>query len=239
MTPWITKPVPFNIGQGVAAGDTGFDKTGIKVYYQFDNTSGGLTNQATTANGFPDGTGSTNDGTNGSGVTLDVAGIIDRAYDYDAGANGYTNIGNDVFTGTGDYSLNVWLYHDLESGNDSGLVGGTNQELAQYQASTDKYIAGNNPTLATTSAIGVNNWDMLSYTRSGTDAIVYFNGTQENTGSNSVNIVSGSWHIGGVSGGSENWHGRIDELCIAHNRVFSSDEIETLFNSGAALNLLA
>ena len=226
-----------NLSVAVSGGVTGFDKSDIIAYYNFDNTTGALVNQATAGNGFDNGSGSTNDGTNGSGVTLGVDGIIDHAYDYDSGANDYTNIGNNIITGTGNYSLNVWLYHDLESGNDAGLLGGTNQELTQYQAATDKYIAGNNPTLATSSTIGVNNWDMLSYTRSGTDAIIYFNGTQENTGSNSVNIVSGSWHVGGVSGGSENWHGRIDELCIA-KRAFTADEITELYNSGAGLSLL-
>jgi len=218
-------------------GNGGFDKSDIIAYYNFDNDTGALVNEATSANGFDDGSGDDNDGTNGSGVTLDVTGIIESAYDYDATSNGYTDIGDDIISGTGDYTLNVWLYHDLESGNDAGLLGGTNQELAVYQASTDKYLGGNNPTLATTSTIDVNEWHMLSYTRSGTTAILYFDGEQENTGTNSTNIVSGSWHIGGVSGGSENWHGRIDELCIAE-RAFTADEISELYNDGDGLSLL-
>jgi len=221
-------------GAGAVAG---FDKDSIIAYYNFNNDTGALVNEATSENGFNDGSGSDNDGTNGSGVTLDVTGIIESAYDYDATSNGYTDVGNDIISGTGDYTFNVWLYHDLESGNDAGLLGGTNQELVTYQASTDKYLGGASPKLATTSTIDVNEWHMLSYTRSGTTAILYFDGEQENTGTNSTNIVSGSWHIGGVSGGSENWHGRIDELCIAE-RAFTAEEITELYNDGDGLSLL-
>jgi len=78
---------------------------------------------------------------------------------------------------------------------------------------------------------------MLSYTRSGTTATLYFDGEEENSGTNSTNIVSGSWHIGGVSGGSENWHGRIDELIIAE-RAFSDQEILNLWGDGDGLSLL-
>ena len=218
-------------------GNGGFDKSDIIAYYNFDNDTGALINEATSDNGFDDGSGDDNDGTNGSGVTLDVTGIIDKAYDYDATSNGYTDVGDDIISGTGDYTINVWLYHDLESGNDAGLFGGTNQELVQYQAASDKYLGGNGPYLATTSTIDVNEWHMLSYTRSGTTAKLYFDGEEESTGSNSVNIVSGSWHIGGVSGGSENWHGRIDELIIA-KRAFSDQEILDLWGDGDALSLL-
>lgn len=228
-----------NIIQPYRYGGGGFDLTSIKVYYKFDETSGtSLENFATTANGFPDGTDTANTGTNGSGVTLDVSGIIDKAFDYDATTNGYTDVGDDIFTGTGDYTLNVWLYHDAESGNDGALIGGTNQEIALYQASTDKYLVGASPYLATTSTIEVNEWHMLSYTRSGGTAILYFDGQQESTGSNSRNIVSGSWHIGGVSGGGENWNGRIDEFCLASGRAFTSDEVDQLWNEGNALSLI-
>jgi len=225
---------------GVAFGGgavAGFDKDSIIAYYNFNNDTGALVNQATSDNGFDDGSGSTNDGTNGSGVTLDVTGIIQSAYDYDATENGYTDCGDDIISGTGDYSFNVWLYHDLESGNDSGLLGGTNQELAIYQASTDKYVGGLTPHLATTSTVEVNQWHMLSYTRSGTTSKLFFDGEEESTGTNSTSINSGSWHIGGVSGGGENWHGRIDELCIAE-RAFTADEITELYNDGDGLSLL-
>jgi len=91
-------------GGGAAAG---FDKSDIIAYYNFDNDTGALVNQATSENGFDDGSGDDNDGTNGSGVTLDVSGIIASAYDYDATSNGYTDVGDDIISGTGDYTINV------------------------------------------------------------------------------------------------------------------------------------
>ena len=218
----------------------GFDKTGILVYYQFCEASGDLINKATTANNFPDGTGSTHDGSVGSAVVYGESGIIGDSYDFYENSNSYVDIGNDIISGTGAFSFNIWLYHDLESANDAGLVGGNNQAICQYQASTDKYILGNNPALATTTSIGLNNWDMCSYTRSaGGDAKTYFNGSLENTGSNSTNIVTGDWFIGGqVPSIAEGWHGKIDE-CLVANIELSADQITELYNSGAGLDLLA
>jgi len=47
MTPWITKPVPFNIGQGAAgAGSTPFDDTGLKCYWKFSASSSPILNSS-------------------------------------------------------------------------------------------------------------------------------------------------------------------------------------------------
>jgi len=218
---------------------TGFDKSNILVYYKFDETSGTvLTNYATTGNGFSDGLGGNNDGTNASGVTVNVSGIIDKAFDYDFSADGYTQIDAQVWEGSGDYSVNLWLYHTLESGNEAVLVGGTNQDLVAYQGSTGLIGAGNTPILKCTTDVPLNTWFMLTYTRSGTDATVYFNGSSENTGTNSTTINGGAWTIGGaLTDIGENWHGRVDEFCFA-DRVFSADEITELYNSGSALSLV-
>jgi len=221
-----------------AAAAAGFDKSNIKVYYNFDNATGNLINQATSANGFSDGTGSTNNGTNAGGVTQDVTGIIDKAYDYDFSADGYTDCEDDIITGSGDFSFNMWLYHTLEDAEEHVLIGGTSQGLAGWRASTDEYMAGNTPFVLCTTTAPLNTWSMLSYTRSGTTQTVYFNGTAEGSNTNSTTINSGTWSIGGaITDIGENWHGRVDELCVA-DRVFSDEEVEQLWNSGAGLSLV-
>ena len=48
MTPWIAKPVPFNIGQGAAAGAavTPIDDTNLMVYWKFSEASGNILNSS-------------------------------------------------------------------------------------------------------------------------------------------------------------------------------------------------
>jgi len=219
---------------------TSFNLDNIKVYYKFDATSGTtLTNYATVANGFPDGTDTTNTGTNGAGVTVNQSGIIDKAFEYDRSATSYTSCGDDIFIGTGDFSYNVWLYHTLEDFGETYLVGGTNQDLGAWRKSTDKYVSGNTGFVATTSSAPLNSWSMITYTRESGTQSIYFNGVFEADNTNSTNIVSGSWWIGGVLPDiGENWSGRIDELIIASGRVFTADEITELYNSGSALSLV-
>jgi len=44
LTPWIAKPVPFNIGQSAAGAgaSAAFDDTGLRAYYKFSETSGDI-----------------------------------------------------------------------------------------------------------------------------------------------------------------------------------------------------
>ena len=225
----------------ISNGNGGFDKTGIKVYYQFNEASGVLENKATTANGFSDGTGATNNSqTVGSSVVYGDSGIIGDSFGFNGTTNAYVDVGNDIISGTGVFSFNMWVYTTSKSGNQSALTGGNNQAVMTFQASTGKYILGNTPTLATTTNAPTNTWSMVSYSRSsGGDAKTYFNGSLENTGSNSTNIITGDWFIGGqVPSINEEWKGRIDE-CLVADIELSADQITELYNSGAGLDLLA
>jgi len=219
-----------------AAMSSGVDKANIKVYYHFDNTSGDLINQATSENGFTNGLGSSNDGTNAGGVTLDVGGKLSRAYDYDFGATGYTAIGSNIFTGTGDFSFNAWVYHTSESAGETWLVAGTNQDMAGW-GSNDKLFGGNTHNVDATTNSTINTWEMTTYTRSSGTQKIYHNGTYEASSSNSTSINSGTWYIGGAGTNiGENWHGRIDEFFLC-DRVLSANEITSLYNSGSGATL--
>ena len=228
------------LGVIAGGGNGGFDKTGIKVYYQFNEASGVLENKATTANGFSDGTGSTNDSqTVGSSVVYGDSGIIGDSFGFNNTAGSYVDVGNDIISGTGSFSFNMWVYTTALSGNQAGMTGGNNQAICQFQASTGKYILGNTPTLATTTNASNNTWSMVSYSRSsGGDSKTYFNGSLENTGSNSTNIITGDWFIGGqVPNISEGWKGRIDE-CLVSDIEMTGDQFTELYNSGAGLALI-
>tara|TARA_Y100000310_G_C20502168_1_gene724557 strand:+ start:196 stop:933 length:738 start_codon:yes stop_codon:yes gene_type:complete len=229
----------FGVAFGGGAGG-GFDKSDIIAYYIFDNDSGTLVNQATSDNGFDDGSGSDNDGTNQAGVTLDVTGIIDKAYSYDADSDSYTDVGADIITGSGVFSYNIWVYTTSLSGNQAAITGGGNQALCAFTASNGKYSLGNTQPTNTTTNAPTNEWSMLTYTRNGTSGVAktYFNGEEESNNTNTTSIKSGDWFLGGQSPDiSEGWKGRIDELCIAE-RVFTDSEITELYNDGDGLSLL-
>jgi len=218
----------------------GFDKSGIKVYYQFNNLSGVLENLATTANGFPDGTGSTNDSqTVGSQVAYGESGIIGNSFGFNAHASSYVDIGTDIITGSGAFSFNMWVYTTNTSGNQQGLTF-TSQAVCQFSGANVKYTLGNTPSLLATSTAPTNTWSMVSYSRSsGGTQKTYFNGNLEASGSNSTSINSGDNFLGGqVPDISEGWKGRIDE-CLVADIEMSADQFTTLYNSGAGLDLLA
>ena len=67
---------------------SGFDNSGCKAYYNFEQTSGNLINQATTGNGFSDGLGSSADGTAISDPLYSQTGKIGNAISFDGGFEG-------------------------------------------------------------------------------------------------------------------------------------------------------
>jgi hypothetical protein len=67
--------------------------SGCKAYYNFEQTSGSLTNIATTANGFDDGLGSSADGTNNGATTGSTGKVGSYAWSFD-GSNDYVTVGN-------------------------------------------------------------------------------------------------------------------------------------------------
>ena len=210
----------------------GVDKANIKAYYQFNEAvSATLVNQATSLNGFADGTGSTNDGTSGSGVTRVSGKVGSYAYNFNKTTSGIVNIGSSIFTGTGDYSISLWTNHTTEGNNQGLVVLGLNQVVIDYGSASDVWRGGNNQGVAATTNGITGTWVHLAYTREGTTAKMYYNGSQEGTNTNSVNIISGTNHIGSIGSGSESYAGLIDELIIA-NRAFTADEISAIYNSG-------
>ena len=141
MTPWITKPVPFNIGltPAAAGGGSGFDLDKLVAYYKFDNTTGTTLENKALAIGSSDSNGV--DFTNNSGVTEGETGLIDYGYDYvlsdgqsyDGGASTdwefmyNTTSGVFSFVGwskpntTGNGNRYVWENSDAENGTGTGL----------------------------------------------------------------------------------------------------------------------
>ena len=90
--------------------------TGCKAYYKFEETSGNLINQATTANGFTDGLGSSADGTN-NGATQTATGKIGNAW-YTTSTSNYVSIPNTLINGQNKISISTWFYPTVNGVND-------------------------------------------------------------------------------------------------------------------------
>jgi hypothetical protein len=215
----------------------GFDKTDCLCYYKFTESSGDLINQATSENGFDEGLGSAQDSSAiGAGVDYGATSPLgsNTAYSFDGSTTSKITLATDLFSGTGDFSIVVWAYHTNESGNDTVLRAG--QELLIYQASTDAFNCQPSG-LVTTTAIDINTWYMVVFTREGSDVTMYLNASSEATGTDSTDYTNGAWLIGGRPASGETWQGRLTEISI-WKRALSSDSITELYNSGTPLSLI-
>ena len=248
----------------VALSSTGISTTGLKAYYNFNETSGStLTNIATTGSGYADGLGSAADGTN-NGSTLYVSGKIDYAWDFD-GSNDYvqlSNYFNYLHNPNTSGSISVWMLHDANSvlksvlstfgnANDvngiwTGVLGGMifglrddgNAHFATVGDSPAGWIvvenAGNN--LAT----GV--WHHLVITKSNQIFKLYVDGVLDATLTNTSTLRSGNSYatptIGKHSSGAgfEYFNGKLDDLSI-WSRELTANEVSTLYSSNILTNL--
>ena len=102
------------LGTTKSVTDSGVSKTGLKAYYTFNESSGNIVNQATSA-GSSDSLGSNADMTI-SGATYSQTGKVGNALSFD-GSNDYGTLGSslsqwNLFHGTGDWSINFWVNYD-------------------------------------------------------------------------------------------------------------------------------
>ena len=232
-------------------------KTGCKAYYKFDSTSGGLTNQATSANGFADGLGSNVDGTV-TGATTST--------DKKLGTNSYLFDGNDyvVCGSTSDFNfvhktghtvtVAFWFKQsNAPSGgeliigtaststtNSTGFYIGSHTSgrifFALYDgdsttAPLDDYLTGNNIIPDTS------NWYHYVFTFDDSNLTIYRNGSQVATtsytaSSTTTGNATNSLTLGKAPHTSANYlDGRLDDMGI-WDRVLSTSEISELYNSG-------
>ena len=208
------------------------------AYYNFDSTSGGLVNQATTTNGFTDGLGSAVDGTV-SGATT-TTGKFSNCYDFDG--DDYVNLG----TNSGLNLLNggtvaMWINYD--SMTDKRWAGkGSNgawEILSEGGSGTGKIKfrvkdSGSPENAISTTVLSSSTWYHVAgvYDKSAGKIKIYINGALEATTSSigQIATVSTATYFGRNQGGN-NVDGRIDDAGI-WNVALSGDQISALYNSG-------
>ena len=227
--------------------------SGCKAYYNFEQTSGSLTNIATTANGFDDGLGSSADGTSSGGVTQNATGKVGSyAWDFD-GSDDYVNVSGitlPAYNSTDTFSISAWINMDTLATSPTQY-----QRLFHWYDGTKQwqlYIfssgeIGFNNTQAnqgvdtSSSVISTGTWYHLVVVKTGNNTYkIYLNGVDQSTTSSGGGNPSPSiqtFRIGASitgSGSDGHFNGRIDEFSV-FTRALTSSEISTLYNDGTGV----
>ena len=227
--------------------------SGCKAYYNFEQTSGSLTNIATTANGFDDGLGSSADGTSSGGVTQNATGKVGSyAWDFD-GSDDYVNVSGitlPAYNSTDTFSISAWINMDTLATSPTQY-----QRLFHWYDGTKQwqlYIfssgeIGFNNTQAnqgvdtSSSVISTGTWYHLVVVKTGNNTYkIYLNGVDQSTTSSGGGNPSPSiqtFRIGASitgSGSDGHFNGRIDEFSV-FTRALTSSEVSTLYNSGTGV----
>ena len=233
--------------------------TGCKAYYNFEQTSGNLTNIATTANLFTDAMSSI-DMTSSGTVTKNSTGKIGSyAWTFD-GSTGYASTTR-IVAGFSKMTLSAWVYSTGGSVTDEYIFSegkyfsndwtvGFKRENGNLRFWVSNTGGDLNGGITSDSSFTANTWHhvVVLYDGSGStnaDKLkLYVDNTQKTltytiqngfpatlrTASNNVSYI-------GNNDGNSNWFiGKIDDMSI-WNRVLSASEISTLYNSGSGLAL--
>ena len=205
------------------------------AYYNFDSTTGGLVNQATTTNGFTDGLGSSTDGTV-SGATT-TTGKFSYCYDFD-GTDDYVNLG----TNSGLNLLNggtiaMWINTD-DMTNLRFFGMGTNklELLSEDVTNFIKFRVSDGTVKNAVGDIAVpdSTWTHVAgtYDKDNGEIKLYVNGVLDatTTGVGQILTVTTAAYFGRNQGG-QYFNGRIDDAGI-WNVALSGDQISALYNSG-------
>ena len=232
----------------------------LKAYYNMEQTSGNLINQQTTG----DGLGSNADGIN-TNVTQNSTGKVGTySYSYNGTtSSSKTLLGsstsqfNFLHADQATVSVNIWykktsvdtnfrtIIASTAAGAQNGFrmaFSGTNSLRVEIYNNGNNLV--NSPHSSSSAIIPSNtDWHMLTVTvdrtLSSDNLIVYIDGSSVYTADKTSNSGTSSnaqfaMAIGDDQGGDGNMNGNFDELSI-WNKVLTSDEITTLYNSGSGL----
>jgi len=214
MTPWITKPVPFNIGQGAAVAEAG-----ATTYPDSFGTDGNATTDGVTIN--------TSDQKIGDGC---ISCSTDKENVIIANAQVLTS-------GTGDFTYSMWInFASFGAANQEILRETSTPGNPSYEAlygGAGKIII-NGVDLVSTSALSVDTWYLLQSVRSGGTETSYLNYDAHtvSNGSPSTIRTSDEWGIGGRPNESEGFGGLIDSVVVFH-RALTDQERSDIYASGS------
>jgi len=225
--------------------NTGISKAGCLGFWTFQEQSGDVINQATTANGFADGLGSAADGTVDGTIDRTATGKF-RTYAYVFDDSSSEKVAVDDQSGldiTGDITLTAWLYPTEDGSNNREFFTKRTGSDINYQF----YGRGSSGTLnvafydgelysTTTTNLSRNAWHFVACTIGSNTIKIYVDNIEQTVSptsiptrtANSAKLVFGS-HDGGSAG--EAYAGRMQDATI-WNRALSATELSAMYNSG-------
>ena len=226
------------LAEKLSLSSSGVSKANCKTYYNFDQTSGNLVNQATTSNGYTNGTGSSGDCSDYSGVTRDQTGAVSKAWSL-SGSDSYIWSPQAISNST--YSVCAWVYPTtisvdqtimVDDASNAPAAGGSSTRLdlkSSGKFAIEDWSDGWNALESTTVATA-NNWYHVAVTATTSERKMYVNGALENTGTGySVTHATGT-RIGGDGYGGgiiQEFNGKLDEFSY-WDKVLSASDILTI-----------
>jgi hypothetical protein len=234
--------------------NTGISKAGCLGFWTFQEQSGDVINQATTANGFADGLGSAADGVLDSGLKRDAVGNF-RTYAYEWLDGSVLSVDVPNQTGLssglqGDITITMWIYptanydsngrifiakRDATSTTTYQIYWGVSNEITYYTGNSYSSTMNSNAPLT------LNAWNFLATTIASNELTIYLNGYTLNISGSSSDtthtVASRSTNSAPLTFGqsslnnTEDYAGRIQDSTI-WNRALSEAEITAMYNSG-------
>ena len=253
----ITGKNNISVAFGGGGGAASFDKSGVKIYFHFEESSGNLINQATSGNGFDDGLGSDSDGVASGDPSYSQTGKIDDAIEYD-GVGDYFTLGSDkddfiFLTNDTNFTIAFWLKRNAAASTVQAIFGNgeggtTNGFGARYFGNGTQFMGrienGTDNTFIKTTANFIpdntTTWYHYILTLDKDDGGVWTiyrdNANAETNTSDLAWSTSSPTNLPTVSddagsGGINPLKGLIDEFVVL-NRVITEDERAYLYNSG-------
>jgi hypothetical protein len=114
--------------------------------------------------------------------------------------------------GTGDFTVECWVYPDVVSDNDGLFTIGNQLHASVYQSNWYAGTAGSSGSSYGAATAG--SWQHFAITRSGSTLRLFINGTQLSFASDSTNLTTNQLFIGYYFSSAFAWDGKIDEFRV-------------------------
>jgi len=207
-------------------------------YYKFDT-------DADDSNGSNDGT------VTGATLTTSDGGVIDEAYSFDGSNDNIAISGQGLKDISGNFSVSLWIKRNGAQANggyatfisrgtwsNAGFWGIRYENpTSSYKISFDIYSSSGTNSITSSNAFDDDNWHFITstYKHSNREFKIYVDGSLEGTatlGANTFTSYNVNTNIGRRNNADRPFKGYIDEVGI-WTSVLTSDEVESLYNSGS------